>query len=208
MTEILKLNNICVSYGSLSVLKNISLSINSGEVVFIMGENGSGKSTLMKVIAGLIRISSGSLIRNAKISYVPQIESADRNFPATVYEIILTGLQRPKKLFYDLDDKNNANEIINILGLNDLRDREIKNLSGGQFQRVLLARALCGKPELLLLDEPCAGLDVETHKNFYDTLKKLNLNGTAIIIVTHDESDLNEINYNKLIKISDGRILN
>ena len=204
----LTLENVVIKYGDITVINDVSLRVDSGEMIFITGANGSGKSTLTKTIAGLLPISSGKITRAEKISYVPQIEEADRNFPAKVREIVLTGTQRKGKLFYSKHDKELAKRFTNALGIDGLVDSEIKTLSGGQLRRVYLARALCGEPELLLLDEPCAGLDIKSHRDFYDILAKINSDGTAIMIVTHDKGDFNEINYNRIIEISDGRILN
>ena len=208
MNKFLSLENVNVNYGNFKALNNINFEMNAGELIFITGANGSGKSTFIKTIAGLIKIASGKILKPSKIAYVPQIETADRDFPATVFEIVITGMQRPRKLFYTRQDKQEAKKIINALGLENLVTRKLNTLSGGQYRRVFLARALCGKPELLLLDEPCAGLDIKSHRDFYDILAKINSYGTAIMIVTHDKGDFNEINYNRIIEISDGRILN
>ena len=98
MNNFLSLKNITVIYSDFKALDNISFSMNAGELVFVIGANGSGKSTFIKVIAGLRNIKSGEIIRPSKISYVPQIETADRDFPANVFEIVMTGLQRRNKL--------------------------------------------------------------------------------------------------------------
>ena len=206
MTEKLILKNAVIKYGENIIIKNISLTINSGELVFITGANGSGKSTLTRGIAGLLPLSSGEIIRTEKLSYVPQIEEADRNFPASVKEIILTGTQRKGHLFYSHNDKINLENAMNELNIISLADKKINTLSGGQMRRVLLARALIGEPELLLLDEPCAGLDEASHELLFDILRKKLDSGCSVIMVTHDNSDLEGIKASRIITLSDGRI--
>ena len=208
MTEIkLNLENAVIKYGDVTVIKDVSLKANSGEMIFITGSNGSGKSTLIRTIAGLLPLSSGKLTRSEKMSYVPQVEEADRDFPASVREIVLTGTQRKNKLFYSHDDVERAEKFMRELNIEDLENRELKTLSGGQLRRVFLARALCGSPELLLLDEPCAGLDVESHKILFGVLERIISKGCAVIMVTHDDSDLEGIKNSRVIKISEGKIL-
>ena len=208
MTEIkLNLENAVIKYGDVTVIKDVSLKANSGEMIFITGSNGSGKSTLIRTIAGLLPLSSGKLTRSEKMSYVPQVEEADRDFPASVREIVLTGTQRKNKLFYSREDFKSAEKFMNELKIKDLENRELKTLSGGQLRRVFLARALCGSPELLLLDEPCAGLDIESHKILFGVLEKIISKGCAVIMVTHDDSDLKGIKNSRVIKISEGKIL-
>ncbi|MBR2209682.1 MAG: ATP-binding cassette domain-containing protein, partial [Synergistaceae bacterium] len=109
MTEIkLNLENAVIKYGDVTVIKGVSLKANGGEMIFITGSNGSGKSTLIRTIAGLLPLSSGKLTRSEKMSYVPQVEEADRDFPASVREIVLTGTQRKNKLFYSREDFKSA----------------------------------------------------------------------------------------------------
>ena len=202
----LTLENVVIKYGDITVINDVSLRVDSGEMIFITGSNGSGKSTLTKAIAGLLPVSSGKITRSQKISYVPQIEEADRNFPAKVWEIVLTGTQRKGKLFYSKHDRELATRFINALGLNELVDSEIKTLSGGQLRRVYLARALCGEPELLLLDEPCAGLDADSHEILFGVLREILMKGCAIMMVTHDDLDLTGIKANRVIRIEGGKI--
>ena len=184
-------------------LKNATI-----KMIFITGANGSGKSTLTKGIAGLLTLSSGTLDRTKRMSYVPQFEEADRNFPAKVHEIVLTGRMNSSKFFYNTHDKKQADIAMKELGIYELAENEIKTLSGGQLRRVFLARALCGEPELLLLDEPCAGLDAESHKILFEALNKILLKGCAVLMVTHDDSDLDGIKSKRVITLSGGKIVN
>ena len=206
MTERLKLVNAVIKYGDITAVNSVSLSANAGEMIFIIGSNGSGKSTLTKGIAGLLPLTSGTLKRTSRMSYVPQYEDADRDFPARVGEIVLTGTQRPGKLFHSKKDRELAALAMKELGISSLVNNEIKTLSGGQLRRVLLARAVCGQPELLLLDEPCAGLDAQSHEVLCGILRDLLLKGCAVVMVTHDISDIDGIPEGRVIRISGGKI--
>ncbi|MBQ6418532.1 MAG: metal ABC transporter ATP-binding protein [Synergistaceae bacterium] len=206
MTERLRIKDAVIKYGDNPAVNGVSLTAGAGEMIFITGANGSGKSTLTKGIAGLLPLSSGTLVRTPRMSYVPQYEEADRDFPARAGEIVLTGTQRPRKLFHTRNDRNQAESAMNALGIYDLADREIRTLSGGQLRRVFLARAICGKPELLLLDEPCAGLDAHSHEVLFSILRGMMSEGCAVVMVTHDISDIDGIPEGRVIRISGGRI--
>ncbi len=208
MTERLNLTNAVIKYGDVIAINKVSLSVKAGEFVFITGANGSGKSTLTKGIAGLLPLSSGTRTLTGRIGYVPQIEDADRNFPASVSEIVITGTQGRCGFFYTSSDRKRAFDAMNALGISDLAGRGIDMLSGGQMRRVLLARALCGEPELLLLDEPCAGLDAESHELLFSVLRECIDSGCAVVMVTHDTSDLEGIRANRVITLSHGRAVN
>lgn len=206
MTERLKLVNAVIKYGDITAVNNVSLTASAGEMIFITGSNGSGKSTLTKGIAGLLPLSSGILERTERMSYVPQYEEADRNFPARAGEIVLTGTQRPGKFFHTKKDHELAASAMKDLGISDLVNKEIRTLSGGQLRRVFLARAICGQPELLLLDEPCAGLDAQSHEVLFGILRDLLSKGCAVVMVTHDISDIDGIPEGRVIRISGGKI--
>ena len=208
MTERLRLINAVIKYGDVKAVDDVSLTVRDGEFVFITGANGSGKSTLTRGIAGLLPLSSGTITRTERLGYVPQVEEADRNFPASVWEIVITGTQGRGGLFYSMGSKRRALQAMDELGIRDLAKRGINSLSGGQLRRVLLARALCGEPELLLLDEPCAGLDAKSHELLFSVLRKNVASGCAVIMVTHDASDLEGIHADRVITLSHGRIVN
>lgn len=204
--ERLRLTDAVIRYGDIQAVNGISLTANAGDMIFITGANGSGKSTLTKAIAGLLPLSSGTLVRTARMSYVPQYEDADRDFPARVGEIVLTGTQRPGKLFHTHSDHEHAESAMKELGIDSLADKEIRTLSGGQLRRVFLARAICGQPELLLLDEPCAGLDAQSHETLFGILRGMLAGGCAVVMVTHDISDIDGIPEGRVIRIAGGRI--
>ena len=202
---LIETHNLSAGYTT-PIITGLNLSVNAGDYLCITGSNGSGKSTLVKGIAGLIPLSSGTLARASRMSYVPQYEDADRDFPARVREIVLTGTQRPGKLFASRSDREKAESAMKSLNIYGLADKEIRTLSGGQLRRVFLARAICGNPELLLLDEPCAGLDALSHETLFGILRGLLADGCAVVMVTHDISDIDGIPEGRVIRISHGRI--
>lgn len=202
--------NITIAYDKINVVENISIEINQGDYVCILGENGSGKSTFIKGLLGLIPIRSGNVefkgnITKQNIGYLPQHSIAQSNFPASVQEVVLSGcLTKTKfKPFYSLADKKNAKHIMNKLSITDLSRKTFGNLSGGQKQRVLLARALLATDKILFLDEPITGLDPIVTAEFYEIIGKLNKeDGMTIIMVSHDLD--NSMKYaNRILHIRD-----
>lgn len=194
----IKVDKLKVAYSGHTVLDGVSVNINSGEYTCVIGENGSGKSTLVKAILGLVPISDGKVelaIDKAEISYLPQITLANRSFPATVSEIVLCGTQKSGKRIpiYTKADRlaaKKAMESVDILGL---ADRRIGELSGGQQQRVMLARTLCREPKLLILDEPCSGLDPVMTAELYEILHSLNKKyAVSVLMVSHDVNEVNK----------------
>ena len=194
---ILEVKNLKVLYSNHIAIDNISFKIEDGEYVCLVGENGSGKSTLIKTIVGLLKPEEGSVNLNIsldEISYLSQTNLKELNFPATAKEIIMSGVQKHKKLFYTKKDKEDYLEIIKKLKIEDLQNRRIGDLSGGQKQRVLIARSLIRKPKLLILDEPVSGLDVNITKELYNILNTLNKeNNITIIMATHDIDEIEDI---------------
>lgn len=198
--NILDVKNLSVKYNDHYAIKNVNFSVNEGEYVCLVGKNGSGKSTLLKAITKLIKKESGDIefkISKDEVSYLAQNNMVDISFPATAKEIILTGVQKHGvKPFYTKHDEKKLNEVVNKLKIENILHKKIGDLSGGQRQRVLLARTLISNPKLLLLDEPCSGLDVETIKTFYSILDELFENDNiTIIMATHD---LDEIKNDKI----------
>ena len=193
--EVIKLENVWVRYGELTVLEDVNLTVYRGDFLGIIGPNGGGKTTLLKVILGLIKPSKGKVMvlggppesKRGLIGYVPQITQFDRNFPASVLDVVLMGRLGQSKLFkrYDERDKRIALEMLEAMEMTEFKDRPIGELSGGQLQRVLVARALASEPEILLLDEPTASIDEPTKTELYELLKKLNEKVT-ILLVSHD----------------------
>lgn len=191
---ILKVNQLSLGYENQVVINNISFEVNNKDFILVIGSNGVGKSTLIKGILGIIKPISGEVTRdlNSKnIGYMPQETKVDKNFPASVMEIVLSGLINKigKRPFYNKEDKDKAREALRILKIENLEKKIFSELSGGQRQKVLLARSLCATTNLLILDEPSNNLDQESKVDFYCTLKHLNEgHGITIIMITHDIS--------------------
>ena len=189
---LLALSRVSIAYGPLVAVEDVSFGVAEGEFFCIVGANGSGKSTLIRGILGLTPLKSGRIELGAGLegtAYVPQAEGADRDFPATVWEIVLTGTQRRGRRipFYTRADRSAAAAALAAFEISDLANRRIGKLSGGQMQRVLLARAMCRDPELLILDEPCSGLDTDSKLAFYGLLAQLHRERqTTIVMVSHD----------------------
>jgi zinc transport system ATP-binding protein len=192
----LEINNLSVYYGQTPALHNINLEVKDCEYLGIIGPNGSGKSTLLKAILGLITPSAGSVRiygrpashSDVKIGYVPQFASMDKRFPITAFEAVLTGrLGRRLVPFhrYSKADRIAAADALERVGITELAGRRLSELSGGEFQRLLIARALAVGPKLLLLDEPTASVDAGSRENIYALLGSLSRTMT-IILVTHD----------------------
>lgn len=193
MSVLIKGEHIDLGYEGEAIVKDISFSISEGDYLCILGENGAGKSTLVKAILSLHAPLKGEIkfspqIRKNEIGYLPQQSSAQKSFPASVEEVVLSGRVNSlsHKFFYTKEDRKIALSNLSRLGIENLRRKSFSELSGGQMQRVLLARALCACKKLLLLDEPVTGLDPHTTSEFYRMVDDLNDDGLTIIMVTHD----------------------
>lgn len=193
--DIISCNNITVHNERTLALDNVSFTVKKGEFLTIVGENGAGKSTLSRVILGITVPEEGSVTVDGsvkgKIGYLPQQSSAQRDFPASVYEVVLSGNIGATKLFpfYSRAQKARARGYMEMLGISPLAKKSYRALSGGQQQRVLLARALCAADEVLLLDEPTAGLDPLVTKELYSVVRHLSdEHGMTVIMVSHDIS--------------------
>jgi len=190
------IENLTVYYGQTPALTNVCMDVDDGEFIGIMGPNGGGKSTLLKAILGLIPITKGSIQiygqeygkNEALIGYVPQFASMDKKFPISCFEVVLSGcMNRGLHPFFQFSkkDKAIAFEKIERVGIEKLASRQIGELSGGEFQKMLIARALAVNPKLLLLDEPTASVDARSKEQIYNLLENLN-NEMTIMLVTHD----------------------
>ncbi len=196
MADIIKIENLSVAYENTLALEDISFTVQEGDFLGIIGPNGGGKSTLLKSILNLIPIKKGTIEIMGKpvqkagslIGYVPQFSTVDKKFPISVFETVLAGrLKKGFKLFkkYSEEDKKITLEKLEEVGISHLANRQISELSGGEFQRMLIARALCINPKILLLDEPTASVDPNSREKIYHLLSEINKHMT-IILVTHD----------------------
>lgn len=192
----LNINNLNFSYGQKRIIHNLSFSIPSGAFLSIIGKNGTGKSTLIKCILKTLKIPNNTIylddidINNIKsfsnIGYVPQKTEFNYEFPITVKEILLSSYKG--KAYNPL-----FKETISSLDLNKLYNENINNLSGGQLQRIFIARALLTEPKLLILDEPTIGVDSENLKNLHKILADLKEKKVTILLITHDPDFCNDL---------------
>ena len=210
--NLIELKNLSLGYDNTTVLKDINMTIEENDFICIVGPNGSGKSTLVKGILGLIKPKKGKVIYNNLkqnfIGYMPQETKIDSNFPASVYEIVLSGtLNRlGLKSFYTKKEKQLALDNLKILGIEKLKDKSFCDLSGGQRQKVLLARSLCATSKLLILDEPSNNLDSKSKKELYKIINELNRkHNITIIMITHDLDHDNLIG-NKILSLRENNI--
>lgn len=177
MDTILEVENLSVSFKKgINILKNVSFSIKKGQIVSLIGLNGTGKTTLLKTIIGLIKPVSGKVKTfNSKIFYIPQRTDLNMTFPLSVKE------------FCELFGQNGYEKFLDELGMKKFLKAKISSLSGGEYQKVQIAIALSQKPDLLLLDEITAGIDVAGEEQFYELILKMREKyGVAIILVSHN----------------------
>lgn len=191
--KIIECKNVKFSFTKERILYNVDWVIKEGDFWAIIGPNGGGKSTLARLLVGLLNPTEGSIIKdsNLKIGYVPQNTFFNRHFPITALEVVMMGFLK-SNLFGGFLPKNAKETALNLLEqfhLQSYANKKIGELSGGQRQRILIARALCGNPNLLILDEPTASIDSKNQKEIYDLLQKINQEKT-IIIISHDVSVL------------------
>jgi len=205
----ISLKNVSFSFSNNEeILDNISFEMKDGEFIGILGPNGGGKSTFLKIILGLLKPQKGKIeINERKISYVSQTTSLnDSSFPATVKEVVSLGLVDNKlRIFSSRLDKEKINNILEEFDLLKLKNKLISELSGGQLQKVKIAKALISNPSLVVLDEPDAGIDEHGHELLVETINDLNKRGVSILFVSHHKDDLEHAN--KIYFIEDGKIL-
>ncbi|MDZ4171846.1 MAG: metal ABC transporter ATP-binding protein [Methanobacteriaceae archaeon] len=187
------LKNISYKFKNNAVLEDINLKIKKNDFLAIIGPNGGGKSTLLKIIMGIYKPYSGSVrVFNTspeearpKIGYLPQITHLESDFPISVFDAVIMGCYHGPLKGYTHQDEKDVIKSLKVVKMEDFADKQIGNLSGGQLQRVLIARALARRPKLLLLDEPTASIDPEMQNLFYDLLKKIR-DEMAVVLVSHD----------------------
>ncbi|MDR0395412.1 MAG: ABC transporter ATP-binding protein [Tannerella sp.] len=199
MEKLIEIKHVSVVYDTKPALRDVCLDIWKDDFLGVIGPNGGGKTTLLKALLGLMRPAAGEIsffdggkkVPSLKIGYLPQIHPIDHHFPISVREVIASGLAGEKPRFRDFtaSQKKRIHELMLQMGLEPLAGRAIGELSGGQLQRVLLARAVVSQPQALVLDEPNTYVDKKFETHFYELLKEINRK-TAIILVSHDVSTL------------------
>ena len=198
MVPALQVTEVSVSYGPVVAVQDVSFAVERRDFFCLVGSNGSGKSSLIKAILGIVPLASGCIafgMPRERVAYMPQISSISGDMPATAREVAITGRQSAGRMlqFYTHNDRAAVEKVFERLGIADIANRRIGELSGGQRQRVLLARALVGEPELLVLDEPYAGLDEEAGRELRTIIGELNGSGDlTVVMVSHDMDDVRQ----------------
>jgi len=186
-----EIKNLYFKYQNEWVLENINLEVEDGEFVAIVGPNGGGKTTLLRLMLGFLKPTEGEIKIYGKppkeassfMGYVPQYTSFSLDIPITVFDIVLQGRLERGKFFYSKKDKKKALEIMEKLKIKDFKDRKIKDLSGGQRQKVLIARALVSEPKIVLMDEPTSAIDPKGQKEILDLIESMQI---TRVVVSHD----------------------
>lgn len=215
--EVLKVKDLYFDYSDTSVLKNVNFTLYEGDFLGIIGSNGAGKSTLMKLILGTLPYYQGSIslfgtdikkdIPRNLIGYVSQkAASFNSSFPATVKEVVMANLYSKKGLFkrYSKSDEEQFYKVIHRVGMEGCENKLIGKLSGGQQQKVFIARALISEPKLLLMDEPTVGIDSKSVASVMEIISDLNKQGMTIIMSNHDTPTLVDASSKLLIFCSHG----
>lgn len=197
MTAALHLHHVTVRFGPAEILEDVTFDLDRGEFLAVVGPNGAGKSTLFKVALGLIEPQRGhaAIFGRAagaapeRIGYVPQLKTFDRSFPARAAELVVSGLRRRWPARIGSGERRAAAEALDLVGAAHLQRHPIAQLSGGELQRVFLARALVREPDIVLLDEPATGVDFLAEHDLYDLLERYQASsGAAVAMITHDLS--------------------
>ncbi len=188
--KIISIENLTYKYGEVYALENVNLEVHEGDFIGIIGPNGGGKTTLIKVILNLLKPSEGKVEvdKNVVFGYVPQVTTFEKTFPISVMDVVLTG-HLPKKIRlnhkFSKHEEEHAISVMEKLKISELATKKISDLSLGQLQKVLIARALMNHPNVLILDEPTASIDIASSTEIYSMIKELSSKIT-IMMITHD----------------------
>lgn len=198
-SKLIEIEHLSAGYDGKQVLNDINLTVYQDDYLGIIGPNGGGKTTLMRLILRLMKPTEGNIryykdgkeVKEISMGYLPQYNSLDKQFPISVYEVVLSGLSKTKSLFsrYTQAQHQQVLDTLERMQLMEFKDRHIAALSGGQLQRVLLARAIVSKPDVVILDEPNTYIDRRFQKQMYEMLEQINKE-CAIIIVSHDVAEV------------------
>ena len=211
----IELKEVTLTFDNRIILKGVNLTLNRGDFMLVVGANGGGKTSLIRVMLGLQKPTSGEVLYYGKdslctqlakerVGYLPQKNSMDLRFPISVREVVESGLMQEKNLT-NSEVKERADEMLSVMQLTDLQSRPIGEVSGGQFQRALFARAIISNPALLVLDEPTSYLDSSFTQKLYAILQQLSPS-TTIVVVTHDNSAYTSSMANRVIYVGDRNI--
>lgn len=203
---------ICIERSGVSVLHDISFQIDHDESVALLGANGSGKSSLLHAIVGILPLADGTVElcaghdSQSGIAIVPQFAPQTSLVPLTVFELVASGLTNRRSIFgYSKSQRNQIMTALQKVGLAEKSKQRYSNLSGGQLRRALIARALVSNAELLLLDEPLAGLDQASIRQVVAILRELRNSGHSMIVVSHELADLEDF-FTRVIELADRKI--
>jgi zinc transport system ATP-binding protein len=215
---LLRLSAVSVGYDGSAVVRAVDLTVERGDVLALVGPNGSGKSTLVKAVLGLAEVLDGELQlfgtpvatfrERGRVGYVPQRSAIAGIVPSTVHEVVAAGRlarTRPLRRFRSVD-RDAIDTALERVGLSPLAHTRVSTLSGGQQRRVLIARALAGEPELLVLDEPLAGVDFASQGQLAETLRKLSESGTTIVVVLHELGPLRPL-VTRIARLREGTLV-
>jgi zinc transport system ATP-binding protein len=217
MSSAVLVRSIAVGYAGREILHDVSLAVGSGTVVAILGANGSGKSTLIRAVLGLVPLSRGDIElfgvprrrfkQWSRVGYVPQRVGAGSGVPATVREVVAAGRLGRRGAFRlaGAADRAAVSSALEDVGLADRAGDPVATLSGGQQQRTLIARALAGEPDLLILDEPTAGVDAASQEAFAGTLRRFQARGGTVLLVAHELGPIEPL-IDRAVVVHHGRI--
>lgn len=213
--ELISLHDVTFGYEHIPILDNVTFTINSGEFVGITGPNGASKSTMLRLMLHLLKPWQGNIHvsqtndkgKRLKIGYVPQqVASFNVGFPSTVLELVRSGRYGKGSWFKRLkkQDYKKVEEALNMVGMWEFRHRKIGHLSGGQKQKVCIARILASEPDILVLDEPTTGMDIESRRSFYQFMNhQVQQYNRTVIMVTHEQDEV-ELYLTKIIRLERG----
>ncbi|MFA6586863.1 MAG: ATP-binding cassette domain-containing protein [Bacilli bacterium] len=203
----IELQKVSFSYKDEPVLKDVSFRIEDGSFVGVIGSNGAGKTTLIRLVLGILKPTGGKILRTDKrISYVSQTTSlSDSSFPSSVEEVVSLGLcSNSPFLFGYREKKEKVENVLKETGLFELRKRLVYQLSGGQLQKVKIAKALVSDPTLIVLDEPDSGMDEKSHEKLIETVDELHDRKKTVLFISHHMDDLGKAD--KILLVGNGGV--